>query len=66
MKAIVLLAVIFFKASVFGAPVWISLAILALVALLLAYWYRSQQKRSETQSADQPANVAGEKDNDSL
>jgi membrane protein implicated in regulation of membrane protease activity len=58
MKVIVLLAAIFFKWSVFGVPLWVSISVLAPVALALAYWYRRLKKRSEAQSTGELADVA--------
>ncbi len=51
MKVFALLAAIFFKWSVLGVPLWISIALRAPLALALAYWYRRLKKRSED-SAD--------------
>lgn len=51
MKVFVLLAAIFFKWSVLGVPLWVSVCLLAPVSLGLAYWYRRLKRRSEDQSA---------------
>jgi membrane protein implicated in regulation of membrane protease activity len=59
MKGIgLLLAAMFFKWSVLGVPLWVSISVLAPVALAFAYWYRRLKKRSEAQSAGELADVA--------
>jgi membrane protein implicated in regulation of membrane protease activity len=58
MKLTVLLAAFFFKWSVLGVPLWVSISVLAPLALALAYWYRRLKKRSEAQSAGELADVA--------
>ncbi|MCV7408212.1 hypothetical protein AWC05_18900 [Mycobacterium florentinum] len=58
MKLIAVLAVMFFKWSVVGVPLWVSIFVLALVGLVVAYWYRRLKKRSETETADESAELA--------
>ncbi len=59
MKIIVLLAVVFFKGTVLGVPLWFSISVVALLALGLTYWYRRLKARSEAQRADDLADAAG-------
>lgn len=47
MKAIVFLAAIFFKWSLLGVPLWVSICVLAPLAIALACWYRRLKKRSK-------------------
>jgi hypothetical protein len=51
MKVLGLLILMFCKMSVLGVPMWVTISFLALVALVLVYWYRRFKKRSEAQSA---------------
>jgi membrane protein implicated in regulation of membrane protease activity len=58
MKIIVLIAVMFFKWSILGVPLWVSIALLAPVAVIIAYWYQRLKKRHEVEMEDEPMESA--------
>jgi membrane protein implicated in regulation of membrane protease activity len=58
MKVIALLVGFFFKWTVLGVPLWVSVSVLAPLAVALAYWYRRLKKRSQAQSAGETADAA--------